>query len=73
MPDDLSLWKQPGRTFWYFSVFAWRGITRSVREALSHPMFLCVVMPALAAYLAAKRASYWPDFIGELEVGSQPV
>ena len=66
--ENLSIWRQPGRTLYYFCVFAWRGTTRSLREALSHPVFICIVMPSLAAYLAAKRAVCWPEMIRELEV-----
>ena len=67
-PPPLTLYHAPLRTLYYFVLFAWRGFGRNLRWGLGHPIALFILLPAAAAYFAAKQTSYAPSFVSDFEV-----
>ena len=67
---QLSLFRNPLRTLYWFGRFAGSGLATSARFCASHPITLFLVLPALALYGAAKHFGSAPEAIALLEVRS---
>eukprot|EP00199_Chlamydomonas_sp_CCMP681_P002152 CAMPEP_0119112770 /NCGR_PEP_ID=MMETSP1180-20130426/41649_1 /TAXON_ID=3052 ORGANISM="Chlamydomonas cf sp, Strain CCMP681" /NCGR_SAMPLE_ID=MMETSP1180 /ASSEMBLY_ACC=CAM_ASM_000741 /LENGTH=424 /DNA_ID=CAMNT_0007100469 /DNA_START=92 /DNA_END=1366 /DNA_ORIENTATION=- len=65
--SQMTLFRQPLRTLYYFGHFSVNGISNGVRLASKHPITIFVLMPAVAAYLLAKQAQYAPHLVTPLE------
>lgn len=67
--EELTLYKAPCRTLYYFSLFAWRGARRNLLWLLGHPLVLFFLVPLAGTYWGAKQGNYAPSLIAEVEVG----
>ncbi|KAG2502028.1 hypothetical protein HYH03_000522 [Edaphochlamys debaryana] len=70
---NLTLFKQPLRTIYYFLQYAIVGLYNGAKWLASHPVTLMLVLPALLLYAGAKYAGLHQELIWEIELTAQYV
>mmetsp|Transcript_2335 Transcript_2335/g.5234 ORF Transcript_2335/g.5234 Transcript_2335/m.5234 type:complete len:435 (+) Transcript_2335:584-1888(+) len=64
---NLTLFRAPLKTLYYFLKYTVSGIASGCHWFVSHPVTLFILFPALAAYGAAKYTGHAPELIDSIE------
>eukprot|EP00198_Chlamydomonas_reinhardtii_P006877 XP_001696213.1 predicted protein [Chlamydomonas reinhardtii] len=64
---NVTVFKAPFRTTWYFLRYATSSVYSGAKWLASHPVTLLVILPGLIAYATAKHVGYQEDLIVHIE------